>query len=160
MTFSLADIFFVIVILVFALTATARGFVRELFGKAAWVCGIIGGVLFYSKLDVYLRESVKYEMLSKVISFLLVFVVIFLVVKIIQTAVSKFFEGEILRGLDRALGFFFGLVEGLAVTMLLILIMMVQPWLPVTEIFDGSFFYGLLSGILSAPERYIKESFA
>ena len=48
--FTPIDIFFVLVILVFALMALAKGFVKELFGKASVIVGIGVAFMFYERL--------------------------------------------------------------------------------------------------------------
>lgn len=156
MTFAPVDICFLLVILIFAVSALLKGLVREFFSKASVVGALAAAIFFTPKLDSYVSDSIHNEILSKVVSFLLIFVVVFLVVCIIQQVVAKLFSGEIMRGLDRALGLLLGIVEGLVVVAFAIVVMQIQPWLPAEQIFEGSLFYAALSSVIRAPADYLK----
>lgn len=158
--FSIVDVIFLILILIVALAVTAKGFLKEIFNKASWILSILFGVMFYSKLDIFVSEFVHVAALSKILSFLLIFVAVFLLIKIIQTIVGKIFEGEILRGLDRALGLLLGIVEGLGIIFLIIYILYVQPWFPIDALFEGSFFYKIFSSLLPSVSNSISTGAA
>ena len=81
--------------------------------------------------------------------------VVFLIIKLAQMIVSKIFEWSILKSLDRTLGFIFGIVEGAAVVCLIIFLLSVQPFFDVTNLFDGSFFYGLVNSIFNSTKEEI-----
>ena len=149
MFFTLTDVIFFIIILIFAVIATAKGFINAIFGKLCWILGLIFAFLFYKKLTGYMKQLVHNETISSILCFLLIFVIVFLIVKIIQTILSKAFDGEIMKGLDRSLGFFFGLLEGLLVVFVFIFIMMNQPWFDFSKIFEGSFFVKILTPLLN-----------
>ena len=70
--FTPIDIFFVLVILVFALMALAKGFVKELFGKASVIVGIGVAFMFYERLSVYVLPYIKNVLLAKILSFLVI----------------------------------------------------------------------------------------
>ena len=148
MFFTLTDVIFLIIILTFAVIATAKGFINAIFGKLCWILGLIFAFFFYKKLLGYMTQLVHNEAVSAILCFVLIFVVVFLIVKIIQTILSKAFDGEIMKGLDRSLGFFFGLLEGFVVVVVFIFIFMNQPWFDVSKIFEGSFFIKLIKPLL------------
>lgn len=149
MFFTLTDVIFFIIILIFAVIATAKGFINAIFGKLCWILGLIFAFLFYKKLTGYMKQLVHNETISSILCFVLIFVIVFLIVKIIQTLLSKAFDGEIMKGLDRSLGFFFGLLEGLLVVFVFIFILMNQPWFDVSKLFEGSFFVKMLTPLLN-----------
>ena len=72
---------------------------------------------------------------------------------VVQMIVSKVFEWSILKSLDRTLGFFFGLVEGAVVICLIILLLDAQPFINVNSLFDGSFYYNLVSTFFTARKE-------
>jgi len=146
--FTLTDIIFLVIILISCIIATARGFIKEIFGKLCWIFGLLGAFFFYKKLMKHMNSLVHNETISLILCFVLIFVVIFLIVKIIQTALEKVFDGEIMKGLDRSLGFFFGIIEGLTFIFFFIFIMINQPWFDVSKIFANSFFIKLLKPLL------------
>lgn len=158
--FNVIDIVFIIIILVFAILAAAKGFVREIFNKISWIVGILLGCLFAKKLQPYVAEFVKNDFFSLVLSFLLIFMVVFLVVQIVKTIIGKAFDGEIMRGLDKSLGFFLGVVEGLLVVMFIILILSSQTLIPAQSILSNSFFYAVFQPFLPQTGNLIRKDFA
>lgn len=158
--FNLIDVIFIIIILVFAIIATAKGFVKEFFNKASWILGIILGCLFCKKLNPYINEFIENPTLSIIVSFLLIFIIVFLVIQIVKTVISRAFDAEIMNGLDKALGFFFGLVEGIAIVMLLIAVFNALPFIPSEKIFSNSFFFKLLGPLIITKTPALIGDFA
>lgn len=156
MTFAPIDALFIIIILVIAVIAAARGLIKEFFSKAALICGLAIAVIFSPRLAVYAVKTFPNKSVANVLSFLILFIAVFLVVKIIQQLFSKAFSGEMLRGLDRSLGLLFGLVEGVVVVAFIILVMISQPWVDFRSALDGSFFDKILSSVIAQPAAYIK----
>ena len=149
------DWIFGIIIVVFAVSGLIKGFVDNVFGKLAFIAGIICGWIFYKSLATTLLKDIKVPYAANILSFLLIFVVVFLIIKLAQMIVSKIFEWSILKSLDRTLGFIFGIVEGGAVVCLIIFLLSVQPFFDVTNLFDGSFFYGLVNSIFNSTKEEI-----
>ena len=147
------DIVFLLILLFFVITAASRGLIKEFFGKAAFIAGIVAAVLCTPLLEPFVRDGIRNALLAKVVSFLFIFVIAVIVVKI----VSRIFSGEILQGLDRALGFVFGIVEGFAVISLIIVAFKVQPWFDTRPLFESSIFYRLLDGIIRVSETKLQE---
>ncbi|MCQ2588883.1 MAG: CvpA family protein [Treponema sp.] len=158
--FNVIDIVFIIIILIFAITAAAKGFVKEIFNKISWIAGIIIGCLFAKKLQPFLVGTVKNEFLALLAAFLLIFIVVFLVIQIIKTIIGQAFEGDIMKGLDKSLGFFLGIVEGFAVVMLIIIISNGQTLIPVEGIFANSFFYKLIQPLIPSTTNLIPKEYA
>ncbi|MCQ2576893.1 MAG: CvpA family protein [Treponema sp.] len=151
----LVDIFIIVIILVFGLIGTAKGFLKEIFGKASLLFSILGGLAFYPKLNPYLAPYIKNELFCNIVCFLLIFVIIFLVIMIVHAIVDRIFSGQIFKGLDRALGFLLGLVEGAFVCIVLIMLLQLCSFIDTKAIFHDSFFYKLyLSYFGSHPIRF------
>ena len=153
MSFTIIDWVFSLIILAFAIGGIIKGFIDNIFGKLALVLGIFIAILFYKNIAALLLKDIKFPFVANIIAFLLIFVVVFLIVKIIQMIVSKVFEWSILKSLDRTLGFFFGIVEGAVVICLIILLLDAQPFINVNSLFDGSFYYNLVSTLLTARKE-------
>jgi membrane protein required for colicin V production len=156
MTYAAIDFVFLVIILIFMITAAVRGFIGEFFSKAAFLCGIIGAVLLTQKLQPYVNSMVKNTVAAKSISFILIFIIVFLIVKIIQELFSTIFSGEILRGLDHSLGLGFGILEGIIVVTFILMIIEIQPWIDVTPIIKDSFFAKLINGLVQNPVHKIQ----
>ena len=139
MNFMVIDWIFSGIILIFAVVGVIKGFIDNIFGKIAFIAGIILGYFFYKDVAEGLLKDIKVPYAANIIAFLLIFVVTFLIIKIVQMIVSKVFEWSILKSLDRTLGFIFGIVEGAAVVCLLIFLLTAQPFFSVDNLFDGSY---------------------
>lgn len=153
MSFTMIDWVFSLIIFAFAIVGIIKGFIDNIFGKLALILGIFIAILFYKNIAATLLKDIKFPLAANIIAFLLIFVVVFLIVKIIQMIVSKVFEWSILKSLDRTLGFFFGLVEGAVVICLIILLLDAQPFINVNSLFDGSFYYNLVSTFFTARKE-------
>lgn len=151
------DICFLIIILIFALSALAKGLIKELFSKVSFIVGLVLAIIFTPRLDIYVSDSIKNPALSKTVSFVIIFTAVFLVISIIQQLIAKIFSGEIMRGLDRTLGFLLGVLEGLIVISCVLVVLTAQPWLDVSDIFEGSLFYKYLGGIIQIPADYLRR---
>ena len=155
MSFTVIDWVFSGIILIFAISGVIKGFIDNVFGKIAFIAGILLGYLFYKDIAAILSKDIKFPFAANILAFLLIFVVTFLVIKIIQMIVSKVFEWSILKSLDRTLGFIFGLVEGAAVVCLAIFLLTAQPFINVENLFDGSFYYNLVTSLFNSTKEEI-----
>lgn len=155
MTFTVIDWVFSGIILIFAIAGVIKGFIDNVFGKIAFIAGIILGYLFYKDIAEGLLKDIKVPYAANIIAFLLIFVVTFLIIKIIQMIVSKVFEWSILKSLDHTLGFIFGMVEGGAVVCLAIFLLTAQPFFSVQSLFDGSFYYNLVTSLFNSTKEEI-----
>ncbi|MGI5057959.1 CvpA family protein [Treponema pectinovorum] len=151
MHFTFIDIVFTILILFLGIMVCVKGFIKELFGKLALVAGIFAGILFSAKLSPYLENFINNKGVCLVLSFVLLFITAFLLVKIIQTIVGGIFGGEILRSLDRLLGFCLGTLEGLLLVCVVLVLIKAQPWFDLSVITNGSFYWQVLSKFLEKP---------
>ncbi|WP_443737532.1 MULTISPECIES: CvpA family protein [Treponema] len=150
MHFGFIDVVFFIIILFFAITACAKGFLKELFGKLALVSGILVAVFFCGSLSPFLEKIIKIKTVCLVTSFILLFIVVFLFVKILQTIIAGLFKGEILKSLDKILGFAIGMAEGLVIVSAIVIVLKAQPWFS-TDFIDSTFFWTYFSPILAKP---------
>ncbi len=155
MNFAVIDWVFSGIIIIFAIGGVIKGFIDNVFGKIAFIAGIVLAYFFYDDIAEKLLKDVKVEFAAKIISFLLIFVVTFLVIKIVQMIVAKVFEWSILKSLDRTLGFIFGMVEGGAVVCLIIFLLTAQPFFNAMNILDGSFYYNIVSSLFHSTREEI-----
>ena len=155
MTFTIIDWIFSILIIIFAISGLIKGFIDNVFGKIAFIAGILLGYIFYKDVARDLLKDIKVPYAANIIAFLLIFVVTFLIIKLVQMIVSKVFEWSILKSLDRTLGFIFGIVEGGAVVCLIIFLLSVQPFFPAQNLFEGSFYYNLVTSLFNTTREEI-----
>lgn len=152
MIFTTIDYVFGLIILICAIVALAKGFVDEVFGKAAWVAGIIFSLLFFRQVSGYYAGKINSNILCNILGFITVFVVVFLLIKLAGLIVGKLFELSILKSLDHSLGFIFGILEGFTIVFLIIFILSIQTISDATSLLTESFFFKIYSELIKSPE--------
>jgi len=117
--FTIIDGIVALVIVVSAILAYSRGFVREGMAIAGWIVAAILGYMFAPKavplvkevpyLGDYISGSCE---LSVITGFFAVFAVALIVVSIFTPLFSSVVQRSALNGLDQAAGFLFGVFRG------------------------------------------------
>lgn len=119
-SFTIIDGIVALVIIVSALLAYSRGFVREGMAIAGWIVAAILGYMFASKAAPLVKEvpylgdyvSGSCE-LSIITGFFAVFALALIVVSIFTPLFSSAVQRSALGGLDQGLGFLFGVLRGI-----------------------------------------------
>ncbi len=139
------DIIFLIILVISIIRVTVKGFIDEFFSKAAVIVGAIVAVLFYKLLSPAIASLLNDSFLSPVVSFLILFLATYLVIKLLQVLIGSLFENESLRNLDKALGSFLGLIEGILIIIIILMILNLQPFFDTNELLGNSIFAEILS---------------
>ncbi len=147
------DIVFLILIAFAALRAGIRGFVHEFLSMAAVLLGIGSAVLFSGIAAQLLQPYLGGGTWSQVVAFLGLFLVVYVVVKLFENALNRLIERINLESLDRALGFFLGIAEGLFLVFVLVLILQLQPVFDVERLLLESEISRFLIPLLPYAER-------
>lgn len=134
------DVVFIIIILALVGNGAIKGFIALFFGKAAFLVGFIAGIIFNAPVAQILLKWIPVVILAKIVAFLLLFIVVYVLIKLVEKILGWIFKGDILRNLDRSLGFFFGLVEAVLVVVLILFILDLQPWIDVEAVLQESIF--------------------
>ena len=118
--FTIIDGVVALVIVISAVLAYSRGFVRELMAIVGWVAAAILAFLFAPKavplvkeipvLGDYLADSCE---LSIIAAFAAVFALALVVVSLFTPLFASVVQRSALGGLDQGLGFFFGVLRGI-----------------------------------------------
>ncbi|APX11722.1 CvpA family protein [Tateyamaria omphalii] len=118
--FTIIDGVVAVVIILSALLAYGRGFVREAMAIAGWIAAAILAFLFAPRVEPLMREiPVVGEFiadsceLSIIGAFALVFAVALIVVSLFTPLFSSLIQRSALGGLDQGLGFLFGVARGI-----------------------------------------------
>jgi membrane protein required for colicin V production len=125
--FTLVDGGVAVVIVVSAILAYARGFVREVLAIAGWVAAAILAYMFAPRAEPLVAEiPVVSDFLencaaSTIAAFAAVFAVVLIVVALFTPVFSSVVQRSALNGIDQGLGFLFGALRG----MLLVVIALV-----------------------------------
>lgn len=119
--FTIIDGVVAIVIVVSALLAYSRGFVREVLAIAGWVAAAILAFIFADQAQPLLQqiplpESLAFVLESCELSIIAAFAVVFAVALIVFAIFTPLFSGVVQRsalgGVDQGLGFLFGVARG------------------------------------------------
>jgi membrane protein required for colicin V production len=102
------------VVLVSAVVALARGFVREVLAIVGWVGAILGTMHAFSFAQQIARKYIEIQVIADIVSGVVLFVAILVALTMISSAISKRVQQSSINALDRSLGFLFGLVRGAA----------------------------------------------
>ena len=158
MNITTLDAVFFLILFICAIHGAFRGFIEELFSKLAVILGIICGLVF-SKLLVPSLPKLKYAaFLTNILAFVIVFTAVYLAVRIIQKIIGIAFQGDIMKGLDKSLGFFLGIGEGVIIVCLILFLLHSQPWFDISKIVQGSGFDRIFTPlIINTSQEIIKE---
>ncbi|HYF08066.1 MAG TPA: CvpA family protein [Acetobacteraceae bacterium] len=102
------------VLLVSAIIAFFRGFVREVLAIGAWAGAIVAGFLEYEAgwVRAMIQPHVESETVARLLGAAAVGVVVLIVLMVIIHWVANRVQDSVLGGLDRTLGILFGLARG------------------------------------------------
>jgi membrane protein required for colicin V production len=109
---TVADVAIIGLLLVSALWAFLRGFVRELLGVAAWVGAAFVTLYGFGYAQPYARQLISIEIVADAVTAVVIFVVTLILFSVISGAISSQVRQSALSAIDRSLGFVFGLLRG------------------------------------------------
>ncbi len=115
MPITLLDIILIGVMLISALLAMIRGFMREILSIAAWVIAAGATLYSYTKLLPYARSYFNNDIVAAAAVIGGTFLLTLLIVSILTVRFSDMVLDSRVGALDRTLGFLFGLARGLII---------------------------------------------
>ena len=115
MPVTLLDLILLGVMLISALLAMIRGFMREILSITAWAAAAVATVLLYGRLLPIAKQNINSDIVANVAVVGGVFIVTLLVVSIFTIRISDMILDSRIGALDRTLGFLFGLARGLII---------------------------------------------
>lgn len=113
-----ADLVVIGVVLLSALLAFARGFVREVLSIGGWVGAAVGTLFLFPVARPYMRHYISPIMLADIVTGVGIFITLLIILTAISHQVAKGVRGSALNAIDRSLGFLFGIVRGLVIVSL------------------------------------------
>lgn len=112
------DIAVLILVGLGAVTGFLRGFVQEILALAAWVIALFAIHNMHTPLSQALVRYVGNESGATVLAFALLLLVPYALVKLIANRMGEASRESVLGPIDRLLGFGFGAVKGMVITVL------------------------------------------
>ena len=136
------DIIFTVFVMLFTIRGALRGFLDELLSIAFLVLGLWGGALFYKQGADLIRTKIPEDIrfLPEILAFGAVFCIIFVGVKVLELLVKDILMHIKLGIVDRVLGVFFGLIEGLVLVTLMLFLLNIQPFFDTQSLVNESIF--------------------
>ena len=106
------DLVVLIVLVLSAVLAFARGFVREVLSIGGWIGAAVVAVFLMPWARPYGRQYIQSELVADLVTAGVLFVGGLVVFAILSFWLAKIVQGSALNAVDRSLGFAFGLVRG------------------------------------------------
>ena len=147
------DWIFIAFILLMIIHGYLKGFIEELFSWAALVLAIWAAVLLNSSGAAFIRERFmnNVRVVPEILAFIAIFLIIMIVIKLLERILKNVIAGANLGGVNRILGAAFGIIEGFAITVLVVFVLRVQPLFDSSKILGGSWFARFLLPIIKSP---------
>jgi membrane protein required for colicin V production len=126
MPISPLDILVIIVVLISAVLAMVRGFVREVLSVASWVAAAAAAYFLYKPLVPLVQPYVESGTVATIIAAAAIFFVALIIASYITMKVSDFVIDSRVGAVDRVLGFGFGAARGV---LLVVIALLFFDWL-------------------------------
>lgn len=126
MPVTVLDIIVLVVVLISAVLAMVRGFVREVLSVASWVAAAAAAYFLYKPVMPLVAPYVDSKTVQIIISAASIFFVALIVASYITMKISDFVIDSRVGAVDRAFGFIFGAVRGV---LLLVIALIFFDWL-------------------------------
>jgi membrane protein required for colicin V production len=115
MPITLLDAILLVVMLISALLAMVRGFMREVLSIASWATAALVTVLAFPKVLPTVQGYLTNDIVAKAVTIGVIFLGTLIVVAVITIKISDMILDSRIGALDRTLGFLFGLARGLLI---------------------------------------------
>jgi membrane protein required for colicin V production len=112
------DIAVIVILLLSALLAFARGLVREVLSVGAWVGAAFATLYLFPHVLPIVQQVVAKDLIAKAVAGIGIFLVALILLSIISHQLSKGVRGSALSAVDRSLGFVFGIARGAVIVCL------------------------------------------
>jgi len=115
----MVDVLIVGILLVSGLIAVARGFIREALGVASWIAATFAALYGYPYFAPLFEDFTDNKTITEVAAGVSISIVTLVICTFIISFICKKVQSSCLNGLDMILGFFFGLLRGWLIILLL-----------------------------------------
>jgi len=111
---NVVDVGVLLVLLVSAVLAYARGFVHEVLSVGGWVGAIFATFYGFPYAKPIARQYIALDLAADLVAGTVIFIFTLVFLSLITRAIAKQVQNSALNVLDRSLGFLFGLARGAA----------------------------------------------
>ena len=109
---NVVDIGVLLILLISAVLAYARGFVHEVLSVGGWIGAIFATFYGFPYAKPLARKYISLDLAADLAAGTVIFIVTLVFLSLITRAVAKSVQASALNVLDRSLGFLFGLARG------------------------------------------------
>ena len=107
------DLILIAAIIISGLLASYRGLIRELLGLTAWILSAFGAFYGYSTISPLFQKIITNPKVADIVAAIIIALIILIICTIINAKITSKLRKSVLSGLDRILGFAFGILRGL-----------------------------------------------
>ena len=140
------DFVILLIVIVSAVIASARGFVCEALSLLSWIVAFWVSMNFSGGLAIMFEGFIDDPILRLVVAFLLLFVASLIVTSIVNYFVTELVQRVGISGADRSIGIVFGVLRGILIVTALVMFSGLTPF-PQTKTWDESFFLPYFEGL-------------
>ncbi len=126
MPVTILDIVVIVVVLISAVLAMVRGFVREVLSVASWAAAAAAAYFLYKPVVPLVQPYFQSKTVGIIVAAAAIFFIALIVASYVTMKISDFVIDSRIGAVDRALGFVFGAVRGL---LLLVVAFLFFNWL-------------------------------
>jgi membrane protein required for colicin V production len=126
MPVTVLDAIVIVVVLISAILAMVRGFVREVLSVASWVAAAAAAYFFYKPVVPLVKPYLESNTVATIVAAAAIFFVALIVASYITMRISDFVIDSRVGAFDRILGFVFGAARGV---LLLVIALLFFNWL-------------------------------
>jgi len=111
------DLAVIAVLLLSALLALFRGFVKEVLGIAGWVAAVAATIFFFPIVRDIIRSYIESRLIADIVTGAAIFLPTLILCSLLTHWVSERVRASAVSAVDRSLGFVFGLARGALIVM-------------------------------------------
>lgn len=112
------DIVVLLILVISAVAAFARGFVHEVLSIGAWVGAGLATIYIFPVTQPWARDLIAIPLLADIGSGIAIFILVLILLSIVTRLLAARVKGSALGALDRSLGFVFGALRGAVIVAL------------------------------------------
>ena len=112
------DLIIMLIVGIAAVGGFMRGFVQEVLSLAAWVLAAFAIRYLHTPLTLAMQDYMGADITTALLAFTLLLLIPYAAMKVIANNVSPASSGTVLGPIDRVLGFGFGALKGILITVL------------------------------------------
>lgn len=155
----LIDIAVVVTLLLSILFALYRGLVRELLGITAWILAGLAGLYSYAFMQPLMHKFIESEAIAGMVGAGIIALIVLIVMTLINAKITSKLRKSALSGLDRLLGFGFGVLRAwLVISFVYIASSMIMSDKQLAEVDKKNYSMPYIQKMAEILERFIPNT--